>query len=85
MPKPEDADIRFDMEDNRLYRELERRTGVHISFEYSINATAQKQLQVLRESSDLPDILEWNWLESYPGGPDAAMDDGLILPLSERR
>ena len=83
MPRPQGSSSMFEMSEHRVYQELERVTGVHVEFEYPYSNTVDRQLTMLRESDDLPDIIEWNWLWNYPGGPDAAIDEELILPLRD--
>ena len=68
----------------RLYEYLERETGVHIEFSYPRGSDALADLVTRAESADLPDMIEWNWLTSYPGGPDQAISDGVITGLGDR-
>jgi putative aldouronate transport system substrate-binding protein len=37
----------------------------------------------LVSSRDLPEIIEFNWINQYPGGPDAAINDNVILNLND--
>lgn len=30
---------------------------------------------------NLPDLMEYNWGVDYPGGPEKAIRDGVIIPL----
>lgn len=83
MPLPSGTGTRIAMERHRAYQELESVTGVRIEFIHPIVTQPQNQLALLRESDDLPDIIEWNWLTWYPGGPEAAIEDGMILPLRD--
>ncbi len=83
MARPPRGASRVEMSEHAVYEELEKVTGVKIEFEYPISNDPTKQLEVLREADDLPDIIEWNWLLDYPGGADAALDEGMILPLRD--
>lgn len=83
MPLPSGVSFRFDMNTHYVYQELEEVTGVRIEFSHPLANQAGRQLELLLESDDTPDIMEWNWLAAYPGGPQGAIDDGMIQPLSD--
>lgn len=66
-----------------LYQELEARTGVKVKFIHPVaGSTGQESFNTLLASKNLPDMIETNW-SSYAGGPDAAIDDGVIISLNE--
>ena len=83
MPEPPTNIVKFKMAEHHVYQKLEEVTGVKVEFVYPSSPDTERQLTLLREADDLPDILEWNWRANYPGGPDAAIDDGMILPLRD--
>jgi putative aldouronate transport system substrate-binding protein len=65
---------------------LEERTGVKINYLHPPTGTtaAREQLNLMiADGSNMPDMVEWNWLTEYPGGPQKAIDDGVILKLNE--
>jgi putative aldouronate transport system substrate-binding protein len=65
---------------------LAEKTGVKINYLHPPTGTnaARDQLNLMvADGTDLPDILEYNWLTSYPGGPEKAIDDGVILRLND--
>jgi putative aldouronate transport system substrate-binding protein len=67
-----------------MYQELEELTGVRVTFEHpSYAASAQEHLALLQNADDLPDIIEWNWFQYYPGGAEQAILDGMIVRLDE--
>ncbi len=68
--------------DSELYRELEKRTNVKISFIHPSVGEEQEQLGIMLASGDLPDMIESSF-ETYAGGMDQAYTDGLILDLKE--
>ena len=72
-----------DLADMPLYQKLEELTGVHLEFELPFGSDPQRQLQLLRGSDSIPDIMEWNWLLEYPGGPSQALADGFVAPLTD--
>lgn len=71
------------MADMLLYQEMEKVTGVKIEFIHPVaGSTGQEAFNTLIASNDLPDMIEYGW-DGYAGGPDAAIDDGLIVSLNE--
>ncbi len=38
---------------------------------------------MIMADGNLPDLMEYNWLVDYPGGPEKAIQDGVILPLND--
>lgn len=72
------------MNDMTMYQELEKRTGVQITFTHPPVGQSAEQFNLLIASgaSELPDMIEYSWT-SYPGGPDKAISDGILLDLTE--
>jgi putative aldouronate transport system substrate-binding protein len=70
--------------DMTCYKELEKITDVHIDFQHvTDNPQAQEAFNLLVASGKYPDIIEYNWLNQYAGGPARAVKDGLVLRLNE--
>ncbi|HET6487389.1 MAG TPA: ABC transporter substrate-binding protein, partial [Spirochaetia bacterium] len=65
-----------------MYKELEKRTNVHIVFSHPPAGQEQDQFNLMIASRDLPDIIEWSWI-SYPGGPEKAISDKIVIPLND--
>jgi putative aldouronate transport system substrate-binding protein len=66
------------------YKEMEKITGVKIDFQHvPDNPQAQEAFNLLIASGRYPDIIEWNWLNGYAGGPARAIKDGLLLRLND--
>jgi len=66
-----------------MYQEMEKATGTKIKFIHpSKGSTGTEAFQILMASGDYPDMIEYNWA-SYTGGPDQAIDDGVIISLNE--
>lgn len=65
-----------------LYKELEKRTGVKVEFLHPPAGQESEQFNLMIASNELPDLIEYNWL-SYPGGPEKALQDGIIIPLND--
>ena len=62
---------------------LRERTGISVEFVHPAEGNGLIRLQEMLLSGDMPDIMEYNWNSSYPGGPDQAIADGIIIPLNE--
>jgi putative aldouronate transport system substrate-binding protein len=61
---------------------LIERTGVNIDFQHPPAGSANEQFNFMIADGNLPDILERNWT-GYPGGPEKAIEDGVILRLND--
>ena len=64
---------------------LMARTGVNVEFLHPpfTSAAATEQFNLIVASGDLPDVMEYNWLGTYAGGPEKAIDDNVILRLND--
>lgn len=71
-----------DYGDTLLYKEVEKRTGVHIQFLHPPVGQEKEQFNLMIASNELPDMIEYNWL-SYPGGPEKALEDNVIIKLND--
>jgi putative aldouronate transport system substrate-binding protein len=71
--------------DTPLAKELEKKTGVKIEYTHPpMGADNEKTaFNLLVASGDLPDIIEWNWINDYQGGPEKAIADKVILKLND--
>lgn len=66
------------------FKELQNRTGVEVEFLHPPVGQSAEQFKLLIASrNDLPDVIETNWNGSYPGGPEKAIKDGIIISLNE--
>lgn len=68
--------------DTPLAKELEKKTGIKIEYQHPAVNQAKEQLNIMLASGELPDIIEYDWL-NFPGGPEKAIKDGYILKLNE--
>lgn len=68
------------MNDTELSKYLAEETGIKVSFEHPVAGQEAAAFNILQASGDAPDIIEWSWAE-YPGGPQGAINDKLIIPL----
>jgi len=72
-----------DYNEMMFYQELEKRTGVHIDFIHPIQgSTGNEAFVSMLASEEKPDLIEYNWA-NYSGGPQQALDDGVIISLND--
>lgn len=69
--------------DTPLAKELTAKTGIEVEFMHPAQGQGNEQLNLLLASGDLPDIIEYNWIQTFPGGPEKAINDGYILNLAD--
>lgn len=62
-----------------FYKALMEQTGVDIDFKFDI---VGETFNMMLASGELPDIIQCDWY-NYPGGPQQALDDGIIIDLTE--
>jgi putative aldouronate transport system substrate-binding protein len=65
------------------YVELEKRTGIHLQFQHPPLQQEQDQFNLLVASGKYPDVVEFDWLHNYAGGPGKAIKDGVIVRLND--
>lgn len=61
---------------------LEEQTGVHVEYIHPAVGQEATAFSLLLASGEYPDIIQMNNLE-YPGGGDAAIEDGVFIRLNE--
>jgi putative aldouronate transport system substrate-binding protein len=71
--------------DTPFAKGLQERTGIKVNYLHPpIGPGAREQLNLMiADGTNLPDIIEWNWLTEYPGGPEKAIEDKVILRLND--
>lgn len=69
--------------ENPIAKELAKKTGVTVTYEHPPTGSEKDQFNVMVASGDLPDMIQWGWTTSYPGGPKAAINNGLIRDLTD--
>ena len=70
------------MDESPTFLALKEELGVDITFIHPPQDMDQEQFKVLISSNDLPDIIEYQWFDRYPGGPGKAISDGVIYDLT---
>ncbi|NEW08269.1 extracellular solute-binding protein [Paenibacillus sp. SYP-B3998] len=71
--------------------QLEKETGVKVKYTHPADGQSKEQFNLLIASNKLPDVIEYNWggggggsgSSVYPGGPEKAITDKVILPLND--
>lgn len=61
----------------------QEKTGVEIDFLHPPTGQQKEQFSLILADGNLPDLMEYNWTTSYPGGPEKAIKDGVIIPLND--
>lgn len=79
-----DSLIGGDMNNTPFFKEMEKRTGVHLDWIMSNPEEGLQKIQLLISSRDVPDILPGGFMNSwYPGGLAQAAKDGVIVVLND--
>lgn len=69
-----------DLNENEAFKELERRTGVHVDWIHPNEVN--QQFTLLIASGQYPDVIMYNW-KAAPGGVVKYAQDGVILKLND--
>lgn len=65
-----------------MYQQREKDSGIHIDFIHPALGQEAEQFNLMIASRDLPDMVEYNWV-NYQGGVQKAIDDGVIIELND--
>ncbi|AZT91287.1 extracellular solute-binding protein [Caldicellulosiruptor changbaiensis] len=65
------------------YQLLQKKLGVKLVFKHPPVGGETDQFNLMVASRQLTDIIEWNWIDNYPGGPVKAMLDKIIIRLND--
>ncbi len=82
---PNISAVAQDFGQTEYFKELMKRTNTDIEFQHvsaANDGVLNEGFNILIASGDYPDIIEYKWT-AYPGGPQAALDDGVIIPLND--
>lgn len=69
--------------DTPFAKEWMKQTGTEIEFMHPPAGQAKEQFSLILADGNLPDLMEYTWITDYPGGPEKAIKDGVIIPLND--
>ncbi|MDO4295379.1 MAG: extracellular solute-binding protein [bacterium] len=69
--------------DTELGKQWQKETGVTLEFQHPAAGQVKEQFNLLVADGNLPDIMEYQWVKDYPGGPEKAIRDGVIISLND--
>lgn len=72
-----------DYNDNEVFQKMEELTNIHIEWINPVSGTEQESFNLMFASNDLPDLLYTSNKYQYSAGPDAAIEDGYYLDLTD--
>ncbi|TMV52297.1 extracellular solute-binding protein [Paenibacillus mesophilus] len=64
-------------------KQLEKETGVKVKYAHPADGQSKEQFNLLIASNNLTDVIEYDWNSAYPGGPEKAIADKVIVPLND--
>lgn len=79
--RAEDFDLAMD--ELPVFEQLAQAVGVELRFVHPRSGQYGVRFQLLLMTNRLPDIVSHDFVNDYPGGVAAAMDDNVILPLTD--
>jgi putative aldouronate transport system substrate-binding protein len=68
------------LDEHEVYTEMAKLTNIEMKFIHP--AEEKTDFNLMMASNNLPDIIEYNWM-NYPGGAQAAIDDKRIISLNK--
>lgn len=69
--------------DTEYAKALSEQTGIKVEYQHAAAGQDKEAFNLMIADGNLPDIIEWQWINSYSGGPTKAIADGVILPLND--
>lgn len=66
-----------------VYKKMLELTNIDMQFVHPPVGQQNEQFNLMVAAGDYPDIIEWNWVNTYPGGPEKAIQDNVIIPLND--
>jgi putative aldouronate transport system substrate-binding protein len=68
--------------ETEVAKELQKRTGITVEYLHPAAGQTKEVLNLMIASGDLPDIIEYPWI-NFPGGPNNALKNQAILKLND--
>lgn len=66
----------------QCYQEMAKRTGVDVEFIHPPTGQESDSFSLMIAGGEYPDMIHYDWGNAVAGGPDKAIEDGVILELS---
>lgn len=60
---------------------LEKETGIKVEYIHPAQGQTTEQFNLMVSGGSYPDMISYTW-KNYPGGPDAALEEGIIQSLN---
>lgn len=77
------SDVLSSYDDVKPLEKAQEIVGVNIEWQSPPVGQEKEQFNLLVASGELPDVVEYSWNSVYPGGAEAALEDGLIIELND--
>ena len=71
------------LNDTPFAKGLIEKTGINVTFIHPPAGSENEKFSLMIASDDVPDIIEYSWVNNYPGGAEKAINDKAILRLNE--
>jgi len=71
-----------DLNDHEVFKELEKRTGVHVNWIHPTAGAGEEQFNLLIASGDFPDLIKYDW-PNAKGGVTKYAQDKVIIKLND--
>jgi len=66
-----------------MIEQLKKDTGIEVNFEHPPQGQEIEKFNIMIAGDNLPDIIQFNWEQNYPGGPSKAIKDKVIIDINE--
>lgn len=73
-----------DYNDYVALQKMQESIGIEVEFIHPSSAVWDEQFNIMMASGDFTDIIQYNWGTRYKGGYDAALEDGIIVDLTDK-
>ncbi len=78
------AQLATNLADTPFAKALEEKTGVSVKYQHPAADQAAEAFSLLVASGEYPDIVEYDLIRNYQGGPEKAIMDGFIIELNDK-
>lgn len=65
-----------------MIKKMKELTGIDVEFEHPPQGQELEKFNIMIAGDDLPDIIQFNWEQNYPGGPAKAIKDRVIIDIN---